>query len=65
MAQHTTEKCLKSMLFISEGEIDFVHQLGQLSLMLLSSASSEQRQHLTGLNNLSNELSSLAGGNLN
>jgi hypothetical protein len=64
MAQHTAEKSLKSMLFIVEGEIDFVHQLGHLSSMLLCSASSEQSQHLIGLKELSYELSSLAGGKI-
>jgi hypothetical protein len=65
MAQHTAEKSLKSMIFIVVGEIDHIHQLGQLSSMLLFSATSEQNQMLTGIRQLSYELSSLAGGNLN
>jgi hypothetical protein len=65
MAQHTAEKSLKSMIFIVVGEIDYIHQLGQLSSMLLFSATSEQNQMLTGIRQLSYELSSLAEGNLN
>ena len=64
MAHHTAEKSLKSMIFLTEGSIDFNHQLSALTSRLTNSANGSQLSKLTSLRTLTSRMESI-GGNSN
>ena len=64
MAHHTAEKSLKSMIFLTEGSIDFNHQLSVLTSRLTNSANGSQLSKLTSLRTLTSRMESI-GGNSN
>ena len=59
MSQHTAEKCLKSMIYLTEGNNDFNHQLRSLTSRLLNYTNVEQTEALDGLRELTESLSAV------